>query len=219
MSIVMRIIIICFCLINSALAESNKWENYINQSVGAPLYYLHESALYLFPSQCPNCRAFSFGSGPGNEEIDLVKKGWVVTSNDINPLSGSIITERVKIFHGRFAFQNVDFASIKLNGQYDYFFSFFALPFGDKKEVQKLVRHMSLYSKKDTLIALNFFGPENDFVKKGVAFSMEHEEVIKLLESNRFKIIYILRRIYDKVDLEGIKTHWDVIDVMARKKA
>ena len=82
MSIVRNIVIIYVCLINSALAETNKWSNYINQSVGAPLYYLHESALYLFPTQCPNCRAFSFGSGPGNEEIDLVKKGWVVTSND-----------------------------------------------------------------------------------------------------------------------------------------
>jgi len=87
--------------------------------VGAPPYYLHESALYLFPSQCPNCRAFSFGSGPENEEIDLVKKGfvpWVVTSNDINRASGEIITERAKIYHGRFDFQNVDFASIKLTG-------------------------------------------------------------------------------------------------------
>ncbi len=214
MSIVRNIVIIYFCLINSALGQSN----YINQYVGAPLYYLHESALYLFPSQCPNCRAFSFGSGPGNEEIDLVKKGWVVTSNDINPSSGAIIIERAKIFHGRFEFQNVDFASIKLTGQYDYFFSFFALPYGDKKVVQKLVRHMSLYSKKDTLIALNFFGPEHDSVKKNIAFSMEQEEVVKLLESNRFKIIYILRRIYDKVDGEGVMTHWDVIDVMARKK-
>ena len=114
--------------------------------------------------------------------------------------------------------QNVDFASIKLTGQYDYFFSFFALPYGDKKVVQKLVRHMSLYSKKDTLIALNFFGPEHDSVKKNIAFSMEQEEIVKLLESNRFKIIYILRRIYDKVDEEGVMTHWDVIDVMARKK-
>ena len=77
---------------------------------------------------------------------------------------------------------------------------------------------MSLYSKKDTLVALNFFGPEHDFVKKGIAFSMEQEEVAKLLESNRFRIIYILRRIYDKVDQEGVMTHWDVIDVMARKK-
>jgi len=47
---------------------------------------------------------------------------------------------------------------------------------------------------------------------------MEQEEIVKLLESNRFKIIYILRRIYDKVDEEGVMTHWDVIDVMARKK-
>jgi len=36
--------------------------------------------------------------------------------------------------------------------------------------------------------------------------------------TNRFKIIYILRRVYDKVDIEGVMTHWDVIDVMARKK-
>ena len=98
------------------------------------------------------------------------------------------------------------------------FFSFFALPYGDKKVVQKMVRHMSLYSKKDTLIALNFFGPEHDSVKKNIAFSMEQEEIVKLLESNRFKIIYILRRIYDKADGEGAMTHWDVIDVMARKK-
>jgi hypothetical protein len=75
--------------------------------------------MYLFPAQCPNCRAFSIGCGPGNEEIELIKGGWNVTGADINPISGEIISERAKFFHGRFDFQNVNLLKIKLTGSYD----------------------------------------------------------------------------------------------------
>ena len=77
---------------------------------------------------------------------------------------------------------------------------------------------MSLYSKKGTIVAANFFGPEHDYVKNGVAFAMTEKEVRKALESNRFQILYILQRVYDKHDPDGIKTHCDVIDFVARKK-
>jgi hypothetical protein len=147
-----------------AAEDSKGWKNDIFSQIGQDNYYLHETAQYLFPAQCPNCRAFSFGSKAGNEEIDLIKKGWKVTSSNLDPLPGKIIAERAKIFHGQFDFQKRSFGKERMKGVYDYFFSFSALPFGNKKDVFKLVRHMSLYSKQHTVIALNFFGPSHDYV-------------------------------------------------------
>ncbi len=190
---------ILFCISVNVYAKDNKnrelWKNYIFSKIGSHNYYLHDKVQTLFPNQCPNCRAFSFGSGPGNPEIDLIRKGWNVTSSDINPISGEVISERAKMHHGQFSFQNRSFGNERMRGKYDYFFSFFALPFGDKKDVFKLVRHMSLYSKKNTLIALNFFGESHDFVKSQVAFSITEKELRSLMYKNRFEILYFIHRV------------------------
>ena len=199
-------------------SDQNQWQNYIFSKIGERNYYLHEKVQTLFPNQCANCRAFSFGAGPGNETEDLIKKGWNVTASDINPISGKIIEERARMHYGKFSFQNRKFGDERLQGNYDYFFSFFALPFGEKKDVFKLVRHMSLYSKQNTIVALNFFGSTHDYVKSPLVFSMTEKEVKKLMNSNRFQILYFMHRIYDKHDTNGKMVHWDVFDVIARKK-
>lgn len=218
------IALIILCFSNSVLAkkhavDSRKYlSNYIYSTIGDAPYYLHDIAMYLFPAQCPNYRALSVGSSSGNEEIDLIKREWNVTGVDINPISGEIIAERAKFLYGRFSFQNVSLSKIKLTGTYDYFISLFVFPFEDKKEVLKLIRHMSLYSKKGTIVAVNFFGPEHDYVRKGSAFAMSEKEVKKALEGNRFEILQFLHRVYDKPNTDGIMTHKDIFDVIARKK-
>ena len=60
----------------------------------------------------------------------------------------------------------------------------------------------------------NRFGPVNEL---GV-FAMTEKDIRKLMRSNRFQILYFMHRIYDKPDTEGNIIHWDVFDVIARKK-
>lgn len=217
---VIFITFIFFAVSSYAQSSSNNehWQNYIFARIGECNYYLHEKVKTLFPNQCPNCRAFSFGAGPGNEVIDLIKNGWDVTASGISPTSGKVIEERAKMHYGKFSFQNHKFGDERMRGKYDYFFSFFALPFGDKKKVSQLIRHMSLYSKQNSLVALNFFGPTHDFVKSPKVFAMTEKDIRKLMRSNRFQILYFMHRIYDKPDTEGNIIHWDVFDVIARKK-
>ncbi len=217
---VIFITFIFFAVSSYAQSSGNNehWQNYIFARIGERNYYLHEKVKTLFPNQCPNCRAFSFGAGPGNEVIDLIKNGWDVTASDISPTSGKVIEERAKMHYGKFSFQNRKFGDERMRGKYDYFFSFFALPFGDKKKVSQLIRHMSLYSKQNSLVALNFFGPTHDFVKSPKVFAMTEKDIRKLMRSNRFHILYFMHRNYDKPDTEGNIIHWDVFDVIARKK-
>lgn len=219
-TILFFITFLSFTIVSFAKSPVDKehWQNYIFARIGERNYYLHEKVKTLFPNRCTNCRAFSFGAGPGNEAVDLIKKGWDVTSSDINPIVGRIIAERARMHYGKFSFQNREFGDERMRGQYDYFFSFFALPFGDKKKVFKLIRHMSLYSKQDTIVALNFFGPTHDFVKSPDVFAMTEEEVRKLMRSNRFHILYFMHRIYDQPNTMGEMVHWDVFDVIARKR-
>ena len=219
-AILIFITFIFFAISSYAQSSSNNeyWQNYIFARIGERNYYLHEKIKTLFPNQCPNCRAFSFGAGSGNEVIDLIKNGWDVTASDISPTSGRVIAERAKMHYGKFLFQNREFGDERMRGKYDYFFSFFALPFGDKKKVFQLIRHMSLYSKQNSLVALNFFGPTHDFVKSPKVFAMTEKDIRKLMRSNRFQILYFMHRIYDKPDTDGHTIHWDVFDVIARKK-
>ena len=93
---VIFITFIFFAVSSYAQSSGNNehWQNYIFARIGERNYYLHEKVKTLFPNQCPNCRAFSFGAGPGNEVIDLIKNGWDVTASDISPTSGKVIEER-----------------------------------------------------------------------------------------------------------------------------
>lgn len=193
------------------------WSGYIDGTVGKPPYYLYSQVLNSYDSH-KQYRALDLGSGAGDLDVDLVAKGWDVTGVDSSTRSGEVIQERTKSLAGTFQFQQADFSSAILSGNYDLVISFFSLPYGKKRELSTLLKMISLHMKSGALLAMNFFGYEQTWVKNGLAYGLSKEEIFNFLTQNNFKIKYFLNRVYDQRDFNNDNVHWDVLDVVAEKQ-
>lgn len=221
-----RIIIICllFCVFFALIMlffvspkEQDTWKGYIDGTIGSPLDYLYVEAKNKFFKAPGIYRAINFGSGAGNEVVDLVTRGWSVVSIDTSLRSGEVINERVKGLNGQFLFQQGDFSSVQMDGDYDFIMSFFALPFGNKKNLPVLMSLIAQHAKSGAVLAVNFFGYNHGFVKRGTAYGIDKEELLNYLKQNNFEVTFLLNRVYDQKDFEGKSIHWDVFDVIAVK--
>lgn len=170
--------LICFILLPvNSQAIKDKWQNYIDGTVGRPPYYLYQDAMERYLSSSNGSNALVLGCGAGNEEINLIKKGWNITAIDTNKRSNEIIRERIKELPGNFNFQHGDFSSIQMSGKYDLIMSLFALPFGNKIELGSLFKRFNEYTKTGSVLVANFFGKNHSFVKKSLAYSLTEEEL------------------------------------------
>lgn len=201
--------------------NEGEWRNYIDGTVGKPAYYLYHDVInkidnnyFKKPSYY---RALDLGIGSGNESIDLVTRGWSVFGIDSSEQSNKVISERVRGLKGVFKFQKGNFENVQLNGFYDLAMAFYSLPFGNKNELAMLVYALSQHMQNGAIFAGNFFGAAHDFVKKGIAYDMNENEIKQLFALYGFKMAYFLNRVYDQRDFEGDKVHWDVFDFIAIK--
>lgn len=213
-------ILLVLCLFTAttfAQEQGELWREYIDGSVGKSVYYLCNDVQNKFFKMPNKYRALDLGTGSGNEAIDLVSKGWEVLGTDTSPRSGEVIAERANGLPGKFQFQQGDFSTTRLTGHYDLVTSFFALPFGDKRNLPAVLNNISQHMQSGAVLAINFFGEKHDFVKKGLAYGTNKEEIINYLKANRFKVIFFLNRVYNQRDFSGDQIHWDIYDVIALK--
>ncbi|MEN9450388.1 MAG: hypothetical protein RJA83_1002 [Pseudomonadota bacterium] len=214
-------IILPLALCHSSFASLSKdeWKDYIDGTVGKSNYYLYKETRNKFFNSSEKHRALDLGSGAGNEDVDLLTRGWDVVGVDASPRSGEIIKERAKGLNGHFSFLEADFRSAQLTGYYDFVMSFYSLPFGNKKELSLLVKNIGKHMKNGGIFAVTFFGYQHDFVKQGKAYGISKEELNNILRSNQFNVTFFLNRIFDQKTFAGDPVHWDVFDVVAVKSA
>lgn len=199
-----------------ATTPVDPWKDYIDKNIGTPTYYLYPQAIQSFHPK--KGRALDLGSGSGEVDVALAAKGWNVTGVDTSPRSGEVIAERTRHLNGQFHFQQTDFASIKLAGNYNLVVSFSALPFGNKQDLPGLIKNIAQHMQSGSIFAANFFGYQHSFVKKGDAYGINKNELDTLFKSTNFEIKFFLNRSYDQKDFHGNETYWDVLDVIALKK-
>lgn len=214
------LLILC-CLPVFLFAHQNReeqWREYIDGTVGKPLYYLYKDVMKTCFSPNASHRAIDLGSGAGNEVIDLLSQHWQVLAIDSSPRSGEVITQRAMRFKNNFQFQVGDFSKLILNGHYDLVMSFSALPFGNKKNLPDIMQMLSSHMQSGAVLAVNFFGEQHDFVKAGLAYGVSQADIDNILKQQHFNVIYFLNRIYNQRDFSGHQVHWDVFDVIALKQ-
>jgi trans-aconitate methyltransferase len=193
------------------------WQNYIDGTVGRPLYYLYQDVISNHFNSAKVGRALSLGCGAGNEEVDLLKNGWEVNAIDNHKRSQEILNERAKNLPGKLHFQLGNFAELKMDGHYDLVLALFSLPFGKKDELAKLLERVTEHLKPGSLFAANFFGSTHSFVKKSIAYSLNINEIAELFSKNNFKISYSISRKFNQLDFSGNKTAWDLIEIIVVK--
>lgn len=204
---------------SAALADQQEdgWAAYVDGSIGRNFYYLYQQAMYTSFKDHGHYRALSLGAGAGDPDVDLAANGWDVTSVDLSARSSEVVSARMKFVNGSYHFQQSDFAKAQLSGNYDLIMSFFALPFGKKADLPGLMKNISQHTKSGAVFAVNFFGPEHTFVKKGQCYAMTKDEISQMLAANGFEVKFFLNRHYTQQDFNGNNTFWDLLDVIAVK--
>jgi|GEM_PF-2599632 len=209
------------CLISRFASEETNleqiWQNYIDGTVGRPLYYLYQDVMSNHFNSSKVGRALSLGCGAGNEEIDLLKNGWEVNAIDNHLRSQEIVNERAKNLPGKLHFQLGNFAELEMDGHYDLVLALFSLPFGKKDELARLFERVAEHLKPGSLFAANFFDDTHSFVKKSMAYSLNLDEIAELFNKNNFKLSYNISRKFNQLDFSGNKTAWDLIEIIAVK--
>lgn len=214
------IVLICFLLnfaTQTVFANTHEeaWRQYIDGTLGKPIYYLYHDAKNKFFNHPKPYRALDLGSGAGNEVVDLLTAGFDVTGSDLSPRSYEVIKARANGLKGHFEFQQGDFSSVQMKGYYDFVISILALPFGNKKDLPTILNKLSLHTKTGAIFIVTFFNYGHDFVKRGEAYGISQNELFNYLKQSGFKINFFLNRTYDQKDFSGTNTHWDVFDIIA----
>ena len=204
---------------------SKDWSSYINSRIGDEPHELYKRVMKYYLNKLDQkegyqYRAVNFGSGAGQEDIQLINKGWEVLSVDSCPLSSKIITEKTKNSKGTSITFQGDFLDAKLIGEYDLIMSFYSLPFGKKQNLSQLLQKINKHLKKRGLLIANFFGEEHDFVKNKAAYGISQKELLIKLLDNGFKIIEFKSKLYKASAFSsavGEEVNWDVLEVIAKK--
>lgn len=164
--------------------------------------------------------AVNFGSGSGREDIELINNGWEVLSIDLCPESFKVIEKNTQNSKGKSVFFHGDFNSVKLVKKYDLIMSFFSLPFGNKKNLDEILKNINNHIKADGIFVANFFGEGHDFVKNNKAYGLSSKELLMKLLNNNFEIIEFKNNTYYRkaFSSEGKKIKWEVLEVIAKKQ-
>jgi hypothetical protein len=195
------------------VSEENKWVRFINKTNNKRvLDRRHYMSKLLWVSTKPkDRRALSLGPGAGNEEIDLICNGWVVTGVDIEPYSNEVIIKRIKN-KNKFKFQNTSFECMVLAGKYSYVLAYNSLPFSKKKYLHGIINNISSHMNKGAVFVFNLFGSKHTKVIHKKCYSVTEPYIKKLLSN--FNIKYINRVQFDR----PIGDHWDEFNIIAIKK-
>ncbi|WP_367606767.1 hypothetical protein [Legionella sp. W05-934-2] len=214
-------LVLLVCLPFPALADwpTEYCRNYIDQTLTFNRHnYLFGQTLnrYFLTSQG---NALILGSGAGNDDITLVSKGWDVTSVDLCARTGEVLAARSQGLKGGNQFIQGSFENADFSGNYQLVMSYYALPFGNKNNLESVIAAVAKSSDVGAILSVNFFGYEHSYVKQQVAYGVSLDEITALLNRYHFNIEFHLNRIYDQPDASGENTHWDMIDIIAKKVA
>ena len=231
MSLVLLVITLLGVFVISSMfqTKNNKqvkkdWTSYINAQLNGETRPLYKKVIKnIFNDTISNkhfqYRAVNYGSGSGEEDIELINNGWEVLSIDSCPRSYEIITDKTKNSKGKSIFFQGDFIDAELTNEYDLIMSFYSLPFGKKQDLDKLLKIICVHIKPEGVFVANFFGEEHDFVKKNSAYGISKKELSEKLIHNGFEILELNNQAYEAKSFssDGKKINWDVLEVIAKK--
>lgn len=206
-------------------SEKKDWSSYIVSQEHGQTRPLFQKVMkkYFYqkdPNENTQYRAVNFGSGSAIEDIELINKGWEVLSIDSCLMSSKILDSKSKDAIGKSIFFLGDFNDVKLTKEYNLIMSFYALPFGKKQDLDKLLKNINLHIKPDGIFVANFFGNDHTFVKNKSAYGLSQKELFAKFLDNGFKIIEFKNKAYkaEAFSSEGKKVNWDVLEVIAKRQ-
>lgn len=208
---------------SNQLKTKKNWSSYISsrsKGKSRPLFQKVIKDYFANNNLLSSKRAVNFGSGSGQEDIQLVEMGWEVLGIDSCLLSSQIIQEKTKNYEGKYIPFIGSFEKAELVGEYDLIMSFYALPFMQKQYLADVLTTINVHLKEEGILVVNFFGLNHEFVKNNKAFGVSQKELFLLMWSKGFQIIEFHHKVYKDKSFtsEGKAINWEVLELVARKK-
>jgi tellurite methyltransferase len=163
-------------------------------------------------------QALDLGCGSGRDSLELLKRGWNVTSVDKSVEGVNFLKERVSD-RDAINIRNESFEGLTLSqNYYDFVYSSFALSFCQKSDWPKLWKEIVNSLNEDGVLAINFFGVNDGFKDSKLYGDMTffNKEDINMHLSS-FNIMYEEEKEVDKESKVGQMKHWHVFTVIAQK--
>lgn len=188
------------------------WEMYYEKNRGRPLRPLFVQAIQFVDSSAS--RAVDLGCGVGTEVADLLQRGFEVHAVDQEPKS----IELVKLNSLNSPKLHTHLSSLetwKAWPTVDFLFAYHSFPFCDSKNFISVIEKAFSSLSSNGILAVSFFGPEDQWVVENKVVGISESEIKKLLSN--FQIIHFeeIKKV-GPTALQGDKM-WNVIEVIARK--
>ncbi len=183
---------------------------------GAPPYYLVKKAYAYIDKIDDNARVLDLGAGSLRNSLFFAKKGFSILAIDKDK---NIHNYRKEVGDSADRIETVqeDICKFLQNNheQFSVILATHVIPFLSENCRETFFKTLSSLLVDGGVLVLTFWGPRDDFSRKGVAV----EEMEKLLEKlQSFKILFAKEREYDGPTVDGWEKHWHVIDIVASNR-
>ena len=187
---------------------------FAEKTKGAPPYYLVKKVLEYLP-ECKSLRALDLGASSLRHSIFLAQQGIHVFA--IDKIDG------IRKYHSE-AGDVKDLIDAKQKGiceflnenreSFDVILAIHVLPFLPAECCEAFFQKLPNFLIKNGVLAMTFWGPKDDFARKGVA-TMSKDSIMEKLSA--FGVLFAKENESDGPTATGWQKHWHVIDILARK--
>lgn len=187
------------------------WKKYYEKNKGRPLRSLYVQAVRYLDSSAQ--RAADLGCGVGTEVFDLLQRDFEVHAVDQEAESIELVaalSNSPKLITHLSALENWNaWPSV------DFLFAYHSFPFCPSQSFDSVVEKAFSSVKTNGVLAVSFFGLEDDWVKENKAVGISSESVKNALRE--FEILHFeeIKRV-GPTALQGDKM-WNVIEVIAKR--
>ncbi|HBL83540.1 MAG: hypothetical protein A2Y17_00430 [Clostridiales bacterium GWF2_38_85] len=195
--------------------DNEKWKKYNELTKNSPPRQMVVKAVELFGDFVGN--AIDIGSGAGNDSIYLINYNWNVlavdkSSNGFDNIKNNLSNEQ-KI---KFSSKQITFEELDVLPKCDLINSSFSIPFCQPAYFNKFLDVIKNSISVNGRFAGNFFG-KNDGWSKSDQMSFCSIEDVRNIFSD-FEVEFIEEKEYDGKTAAGNDKHWNIINLVARKK-
>lgn len=192
------------------LPNKAEWSDYYKASIAKPLHPHYEN---LQPHLPEGGEALELGCGVGHGVLHLLEKGFHVTAVDAEEEAVAILRSRLP--NGAAAkVVRSQFQELEL-GKYDLVAAHFCLFFLTPAEFNAFWPRLIASIKPGGLLSCQLLGVNDEWRDRGYTV-LDRPEVDTLLEP--FDVLFLEEVERDGETAVGVKKHWHVFHVVARKK-
>ena len=192
--------------------DEEVWKRFLQATRGQPAWGRLIKAASMFETPGD---ALDVGAGGGRDTAHLLKLGWRVTAVDASPAASEILRmlePQANLRVVTSAAQDFEPAS------YDLVNAQFSLPFVPPAFFATTVRRLNDAVRPAGVMAVTFFGPRDEWNVAGSELTFTtRQEVERWFQG--WETIELTEIEEDGTTATGGAKHWDVIHVIARKRA